>query len=196
VDEDGTVRITFVNGAVTPMVDPASRSFQGLRVVPNPDSMQFPAGSLRLTYTVGSYHVNFAKSIFVLWLKLAFLAMLGISAATFLSFSVATLVSFGVFLIAESSPFIKDALTTYATVNYEQEIVYFRVLIAAIAHSISWIFLAYGELSPISRLVAGENVSVLGIARGLGVVSIWTGLLYAVAVQVFRKRELAIYSGS
>ncbi|MEO1584862.1 MAG: hypothetical protein AAFR96_09870, partial [Planctomycetota bacterium] len=46
VDEDGTVRITFVNGAVTPMVDPASRSFQGLRVVPNPDSMQFPAGSL------------------------------------------------------------------------------------------------------------------------------------------------------
>ena len=157
--------------------------------------MQFPSGSLRLSYAVGSYHVNFLKSVLVLWLKLAFLAMLGITAATFLSFSVASLVAFGVFLIAESAPFIKDALVSYATVNYDKEIVYFRVVISAIAHVVSWIFLVYGELSPVERLVGGQNVSLSSIGRGLAVISVWTAVLYGIAVAVFRKRELAIYSG-
>ncbi|MEO1716222.1 MAG: hypothetical protein AAFR76_03835 [Planctomycetota bacterium] len=195
LDDNGDVRITFINGESRLMVDQARREFVGLSVVPNTDRMQFPAGSLRLSYSVGSYHANFVKSVFVLWVKLAFLAMLGITAATFLSFSVASMVSFGVFLIAESAPFIKDALTTYATINHDQEVVYFKVLISAIAHGVSWLFLTYGELSPVERLVAGENVSLAGIARGIGVVAVWIALLYGVAVQVFRSRELAIYSG-
>ncbi|MEM9661750.1 MAG: ABC transporter permease subunit [Planctomycetota bacterium] len=195
LDENGDVRVTFVNGESRLMIDQERRRFVGMSVAPNPDRMQFPAGSLRLSYAVGSYHTNFVKSVFVLWIKLAFLAMLGITAATFLSFSVASMVSFGVFLIAESAPFIKDALATYATINHDQEIVYFRVLISAIAHGVSWLFLTYGELSPVERLVAGENVSLAGIARGMGVVAVWIALLYGVAVQVFRKRELAIYSG-
>ncbi|MEL7484056.1 MAG: hypothetical protein AAFN41_06845, partial [Planctomycetota bacterium] len=119
-----------------------------------------------------------------------------IAAATFLSFSVASLVAFGVFLIAESSPFIKDALVSYATVNYEDEIVWFRVGISAIAHGVSWLFLTYGGLSPVERLVAGENVSLGSILRGLAVVAAWTSVLYGLAVYIFRKRELAIYSGS
>ncbi len=195
VDDDGNVRVTFINGATEVMVDQQRQEFLGLRIAPNVERMQFPVGSLRLSYAVGSYHANFVKSIVVLWIKLAFLAMLGITAATFLSFSVASLVSIGVFLIAESAPFIKDALTSYATVNYEQEIVYFRVVISAIAHIVSWLFLTYGELSPVERLVAGENVSLASIGRGLGVVAVWTAALYGIAVIVFRKRELAIYSG-
>lgn len=195
VDDDGNVRVTFINGASEVMVDQQRQEFLGIRVMPNIDRMQFPTGSLRLSYAVGSYHANFMKSVFVLWVKLAFLAMLGVSAATFLSFSVATLVSFGVFLIAESAPFIKDALLTYATVTRENEIVYFRVLISAIAHVVSWLFMTYGELSPVERLVAGENVSLGSIARGLAVVGVWIAVLYGAAVYVFRKRELAIYSG-
>ncbi len=195
IDDEGNVRVTFINGASEVVVDTEQQQFLGIRVAPNADRMQFPAGSLRLSYAVGSYHVNFIKSVFVLWLKLAFLAMLGITAATFLSFSVASLVAFGVFLLAESAPFIKDALVSYATVNHDQEIVYFRVLIAAIAHGVSWLFLVYGELSPVERLVAGENVSLASIGRGLGVIVVWMSVLYGIAVAVFRKRELAIYSG-
>lgn len=196
VDDEGNVEVTFINGASEVMVDQQRQEFLGIRIAPNVERMQFPAGSLRLSYAVGSYHVNFMKSVFVLWLKLAFLAMLGIAAATFLSFSVASLVSFGVFLIAESSPFIKDSLVSYATVNHEQQVVWFRVLVSAIAHGVSWLFLTYGDLSPVERLVAGENVSLSSIARGLGVVTLWTGALYGAAVYVFRKRELAIYSGT
>lgn len=194
IDDDGTLTIQFANGQIVPGQDEAGNF--GLGILPNADPLQFPPGSLSVSYPVGSYHINFAKAVLVLWLKLAFLAMLGVTASTFLSFSVATLVAIGVFLIAESAPFIKDSLEVYATIDSDKEINFFRVAVSAIAHAVSWVFLTYGELSPVRRLVAGENVSLLSVIKGIALLVFWTGGLFLVAVQIFRRRELAIYSGN
>ncbi|MEO0629725.1 MAG: hypothetical protein AAFY46_03235, partial [Planctomycetota bacterium] len=72
VNDEGDVEVSFINGASEVMVDQQRQEFLGIRVAPNVERMQFPIGSLRLSYAVGSYHVNFIKSVFVLWLKLAF----------------------------------------------------------------------------------------------------------------------------
>lgn len=194
IDDRGTLTVQFANGEIVPGQDQAGNF--GLGILPNADPLQFPPGSLSVSYPVGSYHINFAKAVLVLWLKLAFLAMLGITASTFLSFSVATLMAIGVFLIAESAPFIKDSLEVYATIDSDKDINFFRVAVSAIAHAVSWIFLTYGELSPVRRLVAGENVSLLSVVKGLTLLALWTGALFLIAVQVFRRRELAIYSGN
>ena len=186
VQEDGTIALDVFNGEVAFAVDQRTGRVAGYQVIPNEGSMSFPETSLSLSYPVGSYHANFVRAVFVLWLKLAFLAMLGITAATFLSFSVATLVAFGVFLIAESAPFIKGALEVYA----------FRVAIAAIAHVVSWLFYTYGDLAPVEKIVSGSSVSFGAITKGLGLLAVWTSLLFVAAVMIFRKRELAIYSGT
>ncbi|MEM9165952.1 MAG: hypothetical protein AAGB48_02890 [Planctomycetota bacterium] len=195
VDESGNIVIYVYNGETGFRINERTGQISGLAVNPNSDAIRFPASSLTISFPVGSYHGNFLRAVFVLWMKLAFLAMLGVAAATFLSYSVASLVAFGVFLIAQSAPFIKDALEIYATVDRDNQVNLLKVIIAAIAHGVSWIFLTYGSLQPVEKLVSGENVSLASLARGLSVIAVWVGLLYAFAVLVFRKRELAVYSG-
>ncbi|MGP1271759.1 MAG: ABC transporter permease [Phycisphaerales bacterium] len=195
VREDGSIAVDIYNGEVGYAINRATGQIASVQILPNPEPMRFPEQSLSISFPVGSYHINFAKAVFVLWLKLAFLAMLGITAATFLSFSVASLVAFGVFLIAESAPFIKDSLEVYATTDHDNNISFFRVGISAIAHVVSWLFYTYGDLAPVEKIVSGSNVSIGALAKGLGLLASWTGALYLLAVVVFRRRELAIYSG-
>lgn len=152
-------------------------------------------GGLQLLYSVGDYRANFIRVVFVLWLKLAALAMLGICAATFLSFPVATLVAGVIFLAAEAAGFLADSLESYRIRDHEGNLIWWKYAAEQVAWVISDFFRVYAQLRPTARLVDGRLLSLGETGMGLAVLAIFTLLVYAIAVLIFRRRELAIYSG-
>jgi len=183
IAEDGTVVLEVMNG-------------DWFRRQANPDSISFPADGLELTYAVGSYRANFLRVVLVLWIKLCFLAMLGLATGTFLSFPVATLVAVGTFLAAESAGFLTTSLEYYGTVDREGNPIWIKVLIHAIASGVAWMFGVYADLKPTTRLVDGRLLPWGDVGVALAVLASWCVVLYGVGVAIFRRRELAIYSGA
>lgn len=190
VDDEGRVLVSVYNGALLP-VDPVG----GYVREPNPETISFPPGGLELSYSVGSFQMNFLRTAFVLWLKLSFLAMLGITAATFLSFPVACLVAFAVFFAAEGAGFLADSIKYYDALDHDGNIVYWKIPVRAIGLAISGMFKTYADLRPTTRLVDGRLLSWGALAWGMSILIVWAGILFTLAVAIFRRRELATYSG-
>jgi len=188
IDSKGILIVSIINGDFY-------RAQSGDPEWAGADTMTFPPDGLDIFYSVGSYHANFLRVMLVLWIKLAFLAMIAILAATFLSFAVASLVAFGTFMIAESAGFLYDALDYYASTGTQGEIILHRVLIRAIAVPISRMFSFYAQLKPTANLVDGLVVPWDKVLLTAGVLGTVTLVLYIAAVLIFRRRELATYSG-
>ncbi|MCA9299384.1 MAG: hypothetical protein KDA28_09970, partial [Phycisphaerales bacterium] len=151
--------------------------------------------ALTVSYSAGSYRVNFVKAVFILWLKLAFLAMVGVCASTFLSFPVAAMVAFGIFFCAESASFLTATLEYYGTTNTDGDIVPHKFITYYISMAVGWVFAIYAELRPTTYLVDGRLLTFGAVAQGTTVLGVLIGLLYAIGTAVFRRRELAMYSG-
>ncbi len=182
IDEDGQVAVQIINGDFRTQTA-------------NPETITFAPDALELSYSAGSYRMNFLRVMAVLWVKLAFLAMLAIAAGTFLSFPVACLVSFTTFLAAEGSRFILASLDVYATEDREGKMLLIPTMIAKVAEVVGNTFKVYGDLKPTTRLVAGELLPWSSVLVGTTVLSLGTVLLFVLAWSIFRKRELAMYSG-
>ncbi|MBX3385798.1 MAG: hypothetical protein KF768_04440 [Phycisphaeraceae bacterium] len=161
----------------------------------NPQSMSFPPDGLEVFYAAGSYRSNFARVMIVHWLKLAFLAMVGVTAATFLSFPVASMVAFGMFLMAESSGFLFRALETYTPETVTGGTDYFIAAVRLIAVPIAYAWGFYSTLTPTADLVDGRLLSWFSVARAAVLLGVLTGGLYVVGGMIFKRRELAMYSG-
>jgi ABC-type transport system involved in multi-copper enzyme maturation permease subunit len=182
IDADGVLALRFVNGDVN------QRTL-------NRENISFPPEGLEVSYSVGSYRANFARVVGVLWVKLAFLAMLAIAASTFLSFPVACLVAFTTFLAAEGAGFILQSLESYQTETREGKTIVFNTIVDRVAWAIGHVFKIYSDLRPTGRLVDGLRLSWMDISWGVLVLAMCTAVLYLVGVVVFRRRELATYSG-
>jgi hypothetical protein len=191
ISEDGTITMTVFNGALLPVDDPPG----AMTVIPNPETMSFPPGGLQVSYSAGSFQMNFVRVALVLWLKLAFLAILGITAATFLSFPVACLVAFSVFIAAEGAGFLANSIQYYDALDHDGNVVYWKIPVRAMGLTISTAFKTYAELRPTMRLVDGRLLSWGSVMWGLSIILIWSAVLYVFAVGIFRRRELATYSG-
>ncbi len=180
---NGDLVVWFLNGGDT---DPTNPS----------ETMSFPPDGLQVFYAVGSYRLNYVRIFGVLLLKLGFLAMIGVVCATFLSFSVASLVSFGTFLIAESSGYLLQSLEYYNTTDRENNIILHKLLVKVIAQPISMAFRFYSDLKLTSNLVEGRLVGWLTVLQAGFLFGILCLLLYLIGVIIFRRRELATYSGN
>lgn len=188
IDADGNLNVMVVNGD-------AERGLAGDPAWANSESMTFPPDGLEVFYPVGTFRMNFVRVMFVLLLKLSFLAMVAIWAGTFLSFSVASLVAFGVFLVAESAGFLSNALEYFSAVDVKGNLEIWKVFVRAIAVPIAGTFRFYADLRPTSNLVNGIMLSWATLIKAVGVLGLLVALLFAIAVSIFRKRELATYSG-
>jgi ABC-type transport system involved in multi-copper enzyme maturation permease subunit len=67
--------------------------------------------------------------------------------------------------------------------------------IAHVADAIATLFQVYGNLKPVPRLVGGLLLSWREAIQGVTVLALMTVMLYVGAVIVFKRRELATYSG-
>ncbi len=162
----------------------------------NPKPFAFTANGLKIWYASGTFTGNYFRLMVVLWIKLLFLAMVGVCTATFLSFPVAAMVSFTVFWAAEGSRFLMQSLDSYQTEDQSGKTIWFNTIISKVAEGITWLFSTYGELRPTTRLVEGEHLGWFSLAEGSAIVMVWCGVLFAVGVLIFRRRELAMYSGT
>jgi hypothetical protein len=183
IDKDGNLELVVINGNAYSRED-------------NPQTISFPPGGLQVSYSVGGYQWNFLRVMVVLWVKLAFLSMLAIWASTFLSFPVACLVAFGAFLCAEGAGFLGEAAKYYASGDNTGISKGFDVVIQNIGLLVAWLFQTYGGLHPTANLVEGKLVSWSGVGGATILLGLWSLALYGLAVQTFRKRELAMYSGN
>jgi len=194
IDEQGFLRIEVINGELVP-------SGAGLAAVFADDegylqqTMSFPPGGIQISYSAGSYHMNFFRVMGVLWVKLAFLAMIAIFAATFMSFPVACLVAVGIFFMAEGASFIASSLEVYSVKNDAGDVNPIKMTIASISYGVSQLFGVYADLRPTGRLVEGRLLGWGETARGVSVLGIASVVLYIAGVWIFKRRELAIYSG-
>jgi len=183
IDGNGDLRVQFAN------LDMRNQQTDGLPlVIPSENG-------LRLSYSTSSFTANFFRLMFVLWIKLLFLAMVGVVCATFLSFSVALLVAMTVFWAAESARFLLKAVENFETQSIEGKTLWFNVAIANVGNIVGRIFSTYADLKPTTRLVEGQILAWGSLVNGVFVLTLWTLVLFGVGVLIFRRRELATYSG-
>ncbi len=190
ISDEGVLAIEVINGRLVNMRDGG-----GLGIEPNAATVTFPATGLDVTYSVGSYQMNYLRAMVVLWVKLAFVAMVAVWAATFLSFPVACLVAGGVFVMAEGAGWLGDAADIYGTSDVMGDFLLHRFITTNVTVGISNLFGVYSDLKPIGRIVDGVRLPLSQMAAGIGVLTVIAGGFYGMAVAIFRRRELATYSG-
>jgi hypothetical protein len=162
----------------------------------NVNTFTIPPDGLEISYSVGSYRSNFARVYFVLWVKLSLLGMLAVWASTYASFPVACLIAGGLFFMGETSGFVQEALPGWGKTTVDGDPSLYRTIIYHIADNVSSLFTVYNELRPTKRISEGELLSwgrVTGGVFTLGFVSL---IFFGLGTLIFRRRQLAIYSGN
>jgi hypothetical protein len=198
IREDGTMNVTIVNTYVP--LEGEYRMAQG--------AINFDEEKFELLHKVGEFPGNFVRAMLINWVKLAFLAMIGIAASTFLSFPVACLLSFTIFLGGALAPFVAYSLEEFYPPTAEQMdwsnigmvlFWFIKTVIRNVAIATVWLVGGFGDFRPTQALVEGKFIpwtgwgGVLGAMFKLGL--LWCGLALAFGWLLFRKRELATYSG-
>ncbi len=194
INPQGQLQIEVINGRLIPQGAGLASVFVNEEGLVQ-QTMSFPPGGIQISYSAGSFHMNFFRVMGVLWVKLAFLSIVAIFAATFMSYPVACLLAVGIFFMAEGAGFIASSLVVYSVKDNAGDINPIKVVIASISYGVSWLFSVYSDLRPTGRLVEGRLLGWGESARGVSVLGIASLVLYFAGVLIFRRRELAIYSG-
>jgi hypothetical protein len=192
IDEDGTLRLQILNGGFSFTPSDATERFFA-----NGATLFFDPTDLEVLWQAATFEGNFTRAMIVNWTKLAFLAMLGVSTATFLSFPVAVLLSFTVFIGGSMTSFITNSVSMFrpdADAILPIQIV--QVGIAWIASTVAFLLEPFGRASPNSLVIEGRLVAWSGVLRDLLVIGfLWSSLVLGLGWAIFRRRELATYSG-
>ncbi len=182
IDEDGRVTLNIYNAG-----------FDGRTVTPGTLPMNFDDDELEILYRVSTFEANFVRAITENWLKLSFLAMVGVVSATFLSFSVSILCSFTVLMCATMVSFLDKALDYYDLEKMQNVP---NSVIAMVGKTIVFVFGKFGQLDPNGLLVEGRHIPNAELATAAFLIGgLWSGAVLLIGYMIFRRRELAIYSG-
>ena len=97
---------------------------------------------------------------------------------------------------AETAGFLTEGIDIYIGMGEKDgQIDYVRRAISTIASPVAWMFTAYDNIKPGESLVQGRLLSWGTLANGFAIIISWSLAVLFAAWQVFRRRELAIYSG-
>ncbi len=190
INNDGELTLQIYNGQFF------AESGDVLRFQANVNTFTIPPDGLEISYSVGSYRSNFVRVYFVLWVKLALLAMLAVWASTFASFPVACLIAGGLFFIGETAGFVQGSLGAWGKTTVEGDPSLYRAVIYYIADNVSSLFTVYNDLRPTKRIAEGELLPWSRIASGVFTLGVVTLLFFGLGTLIFRKRQLAMYSGN
>ncbi|MDA0974565.1 MAG: hypothetical protein O2927_01225 [Planctomycetota bacterium] len=191
IDEDGVLSLAVVNVGFNRDAPEGTMPYY-----PGPYSISFESDDFEVLYPVSSFEANFLRAMLVTWIKLGFLAMLGVGTASVLSFPVACLTSFALFLSAEAAPFLAMSIDTYRIWDRDGNVLWLKWTGLKIATGVEWALRSFGNTRPNPALVEGRLVGwgeVLQTAVVIGVG--WSAAVLLVSMLLFRRKELAVYSG-
>ena len=188
---DGTLKVRVANLEYRADA-PAGRN----PFIPGRTTIAFDPDGLELLYRVGGFGQNLVRAQMVNLLKLSFLAMLAVTCASFLSFPVACLVVFTIFAAGSLGPFLANSISEYRIRTESVTLKTVEGLIKAVASATEFTVRAYGEAGANGPLVEGREVSWGAVGRTFALIGLaWSGILLVVGSMIFRRKELAIYSG-
>ncbi len=182
-DANGLLTITFVNQ--------------------NPTALLFPLeDGMEVLYPEGSFGLNFARGLGIIFCWMALLAALGLAAASLLSFPVATFFALAMLLVVFSSGTLAESVASgsVAAGNEEKGLsghsVADVVLIPAFKGVLTVVSLVR-NFSPIDALSSGRCITwgELGLAFAQ-IVLLLGGIFAAAGIILFNRRELATAQGT
>ncbi len=178
-DKDGVLSVRFYNGNETALLFSLE---EGLEVL----------------YREGSFGLNFARGVGIIFCWLAFLAALGLAAASFLSFPVAAFVSLGVLMVGLSSGTLSQVVEEGGImgVNHETGLTDAPTLIDRMAvptaKGLLQIINLIRGFSPIDSLSSGRSITWIDFARAFGkICDLLSGIVAVIGISIFTRRELA-----
>ena len=201
IDDQGVLRLEIANPSFGEQAQPTV-SFNS-------------EDGLQLLYRVGGFAPNLARSMALLWIRLAFLAALGLAAATFLGFPVAALLCTMVLMAASGGEFLIDSLESYAASpprdidNAWDRLMWYptalikqfsegafgesaKLLIAMLGQAFTSIVPSFERYGGGELLSGGRLVSLGRVGEAIWKVGLWWGGLAGLAgYLLFRRKELA-----
>ena len=181
ISDDGSLTITVVNGDMN-------------RGLANASTIHFNPKVFEILYIDGGYESNFVRVMILQLVKLAFIAAVGVAASTFLSFPIACMLTILALIASESGGYLQESLG-YFPIKEGGEFKPVNFLIQIIAGPIAWVFKSYAELKPTTNLIDGRRIAWSGLVAAVSLITLACGALLTIGWAIFRKRELAIYSG-
>ncbi len=182
-DDQGVLTIVFLN--------------------PNNTSLLFPLeDGMEVLYPEGSFALNFARGLGIIFCWLALMAALGLAAASFLSFPVATFFSLALLTVVMSSGTLADAIDSGSVAAGNEET-------GVAGHSGADVFLLPAfkgiltivqlvqNFSPIDSLSSGRSISWSELGAAFTQIVLLLGGIVALAgIILFGRRELATAQGN
>jgi hypothetical protein len=170
---------------------------------PNDTSLLFPlVDGIEVLYPEGSFALNFARGLGIIFCWMALLAALGLMAASFLTFPVAAFFSLAMVVMVLSSGVLAEAVEAGTVVGGNGETGVMgrspvdMVLIPSFKVILTVVTLVKFH-SPVDALSSGRSITwtELGSAFG-GIVLLLGGGFGGIGILLFNRRELATAQGS
>jgi len=166
-------------------------------------TLLFPfSEDLEVLYPEGSFGLNFARGIGVIFCWLGLLAALGLATASFLSFPVASFLALALLSVVFSSSLIGEIVRegTVSGIDHETGRPISRAfdwIMVPLFHALLKVVNLAQDFSPIDALSSGRSVSWAQLGRAAGqVILLLGGSLSALGISLFTRRELATAQGN
>jgi len=191
IGDDGVLEIRIQNLRFNPDARDGEPPF-----LPGSGTIYFDPDGFELLHRVGGFGDNLLRAQLVNLMKLSFLGMLAVVCASILSFPVACLIVFTALGAGSIGSFLGTSVSEYRIRTDSAAVKAFEGLVKGIAGATEFTLRAYSQAKANGPLVEGRLVSWMDVGRtflliGLG----WSGLLLLGGFALFRRKELAIYSG-
>ncbi len=191
IDDDGTLTLRIANMKFDASAPPNTPPF-----VPARSSIAFDLDGLELLHRVGGFEENLVRAQLVNLLKLSFLGMLSVVCGSILSFPVAVLVVFTVFAAGSIGPFLTTSVDEYRIRTESTTLKTFEAIVKGVAGATEFSVRSFGEARANGPVVEGRLVSWTLVLRTFGLIGVaWSGVVLLLGFLVFRRKEIAIYSG-
>ncbi len=183
LDDTGVLHVEFINVNNTSLLFPIE---EGIEVL----------------YREGSFGLNFARGLGIIFCWMALLAAIGLASASFLSFPVAAFFSLAILTMTLSSGTLANVVSEGTVMSSNEETgqmghsIVDSIIIPVFRAALTVINLAR-QFSPIDSLSTGRSITwgQLGLAFGQIVVFLG-GLVGVIGILIFNRRELATAQGN
>jgi hypothetical protein len=169
----------------------------------NTDLLFLLEDGMEVLYYEGGFGLNYLRGLGIIFCWLALLAALGLAAASFLSFPVAAFLSLSVLIVALSSGTLAQVVqeggisgVNHDTGKIEKPMFIDRIVVPLFTGLLKLVNLIQ-DFSPIDWLSTGRSITWGKLAQAVGqIILLMGGLLSAIGIVLFTRRELATAQGT